>query len=47
MIQLNSRIVVCEFCEGYGFVKVIEDTKEGTIITIEKCHKKCINGFFR
>jgi len=46
--KLNSVIEVCSFCEGYGVVKV-ENVVDGKVksITVERCHKRCRNGFFR
>lgn len=47
MFKLNSNLVVCDFCEGYSKVKV-ENTLNGKVthITIERCPKKCRNGFY-
>jgi len=37
---------VCNFCEGYAKVS-IENVTDGKVksITVEKCPKKCRNGF--
>jgi len=34
--------IVCEFCEGYAIVKVVETDNT---FTFESCPKKCLNGF--
>jgi len=45
MINFQQMIQPCSFCEGYGKVRVI--TNPGNIITVEKCMKRCRNGFNR
>jgi len=47
MKKLNFQIEVCSFCEGYGKVR-IENIVEGKVksITVERCPKKCRNGYF-
>jgi len=41
---------VCEFCEGYGKVKIenMDPKDQGKVksISIERCPKKCRNGFW-
>jgi len=49
MMNFNQLVLVCNFCEGYGRVNVITDTGRYHVMvkTVERCPKKCINGFFK